>query len=183
MAGPSHSCGLDRVLLVGQLYATSSNDGSAASCHLRSLLGLGLAGDLFKQGVGLIRTARCREDGTTVVGGVTPDKGGTTHDDLPVWNTVAPDEQGEEPHAMPTTAKIASPSEAVEKEGADCALIFVRPAAHAVEKGVAGEYHRAHRAGGLHHRGRQDDSHVVGGGGGSTSSTGSDPSMGAFARS
>jgi succinyl-CoA synthetase alpha subunit len=41
---------------------------------------------------------------------VTPGKGGTTHDDFPVWNTVA---------------------EAVEQEGADCALIFVPPPAAA----------------------------------------------------
>jgi succinyl-CoA synthetase alpha subunit len=59
---------------------------------------------------GAFHAARCREYGTTVVGGVTPGKGGTTHDDFPVWNTVA---------------------EAVEKEGADCALIFVPPPAAA----------------------------------------------------
>jgi len=59
---------------------------------------------------GAFHAARCREYGTTVVGGVTPGKGGTTHDDFPVWNTVA---------------------EAVAKEGADCALIFVPPPAAA----------------------------------------------------
>ena len=59
---------------------------------------------------GAFHAARCREYGTTVVGGVTPGKGGTTHDDFPVWNTVA---------------------EAVDKEGADCALIFVPPPAAA----------------------------------------------------
>jgi succinyl-CoA synthetase alpha subunit len=59
---------------------------------------------------GAFHAARCREYGTTVVGGVTPGKGGTTHDDFPVWNTVA---------------------EAVEQEGADCALIFVPPPAAA----------------------------------------------------
>ena len=36
MAGPSHSCGLDRVLFVGRLYATTLSEGSAASSHLRS---------------------------------------------------------------------------------------------------------------------------------------------------
>jgi succinyl-CoA synthetase alpha subunit len=41
---------------------------------------------------------------------VTPGKGGTTHDGFPVWNTVA---------------------EAVAQEGANCALIFVPPAAAA----------------------------------------------------
>jgi len=45
-----------------------------------------------------------------VVGGVTPGKGGTTHESFPVWNTV---------------------EEAVQKEGADCALIFVPPPAAA----------------------------------------------------
>ncbi len=59
---------------------------------------------------GAFHAARCREYGTTVVGGVTPGKGGTTHEGFPVWNTVA---------------------EAVAAEGADCALIFVPPAAAA----------------------------------------------------
>ena len=59
---------------------------------------------------GAFHAARCREYGTAVVGGVTPGKGGTTHDGFPVWDTVA---------------------EAVEKEGADCALIFVPPPAAA----------------------------------------------------
>ena len=31
---------------------------------------------------------RCKEYGTQVVGGVTPGKGGTTHEGFPVWNTV-----------------------------------------------------------------------------------------------
>jgi succinyl-CoA synthetase alpha subunit len=57
---------------------------------------------------GAFHAARCKEYGTQVVGGVTPGKGGTTHEGFPVWNTVA---------------------EAVEKEGADCALIFVPPPA------------------------------------------------------
>jgi len=59
---------------------------------------------------GAFHAARCREYGTTVVGGVTPGKGGTTHDGFPVWNTVA---------------------EAADKEGANCALIFVPPPAAA----------------------------------------------------
>jgi succinyl-CoA synthetase alpha subunit len=59
---------------------------------------------------GAFHAARCKEYGTQVVGGVTPGKGGTTHEGFPVWNTVA---------------------EAVEKEGANCALIFVPPPAAA----------------------------------------------------
>jgi succinyl-CoA synthetase alpha subunit len=59
---------------------------------------------------GAFHAARCKEYGTQVVGGVTPGKGGTTHDGFPVWNTVA---------------------EAVAKESADCALIFVPPPAAA----------------------------------------------------
>lgn len=59
---------------------------------------------------GAFHAARCREYGTTVVGGVTPGKGGTTHDGFPVWDTV---------------------EQAVRAEGANCALIFVPPAAAA----------------------------------------------------
>ena len=59
---------------------------------------------------GAFHAARCKEYGTTVVGGVTPGKGGTTHEGFPVWNTVA---------------------EAVAQEGANCALIFVPPGAAA----------------------------------------------------
>jgi succinyl-CoA synthetase alpha subunit len=59
---------------------------------------------------GAFHAARCKEYGTQVVGGVTPGKGGTTHEGFAVWNTVA---------------------EAVAKEDANCALIFVPPAAAA----------------------------------------------------
>jgi succinyl-CoA synthetase alpha subunit len=59
---------------------------------------------------GAFHAARCKEYGTQVVGGVTPGKGGTTHEGFPVWNTV---------------------DDAVKKEGATCALIFVPPAAAA----------------------------------------------------
>src|SRR6195256_6953026 len=59
---------------------------------------------------GAFHAARCKEYGTKVVGGVTPGKGGTTHEGFAVWNTV---------------------DEAVKKEGADCALIFVPPVAAA----------------------------------------------------
>jgi len=53
---------------------------------------------------GAFHAARCKEYGTKVVGGVTPGKGGTTHEGFAVWNTV---------------------EAAVRQEGADCALIFV----------------------------------------------------------
>jgi len=59
---------------------------------------------------GAFHAARCKEYGTTVVGGVTPGKGGTTHEGFAVWNTVA---------------------EAAAREGANCALIFVPPPAAA----------------------------------------------------
>jgi succinyl-CoA synthetase alpha subunit len=59
---------------------------------------------------GAFHAARCKEYGTQVVGGVTPGKGGTTHEGFAVWNTV---------------------EQAVRQEGANCALIFVPPAAAA----------------------------------------------------
>ena len=59
---------------------------------------------------GSFHAQRCREYGTRVVGGVTPGKGGTTHEGFPVWNSVL---------------------EAVRAEGANCALIFVPPPAAA----------------------------------------------------
>ena len=59
---------------------------------------------------GAFHAARCKEYGTQVVGGVTPGKGGSTHEGFPVWNTV---------------------EQAVRNEGANCALIFVPPAAAA----------------------------------------------------
>jgi succinyl-CoA synthetase alpha subunit len=59
---------------------------------------------------GAFHAARCKEYGTTIVGGVTPGKGGTTHEGFPVWNTV---------------------EDAVKREAANCALIFVPPVAAA----------------------------------------------------
>jgi len=59
---------------------------------------------------GTFHALRCREYGTQVVGGVTPGKGGTTHEGFPVWNTV---------------------QAGVQATGADCALIFVPPPAAA----------------------------------------------------
>src|SRR5947207_134604 len=55
---------------------------------------------------GTFHAKQCREYGTDVVGGVTPGKGGTTHEGFAVFNSVR---------------------DAREKEGASCSLIFVPP--------------------------------------------------------
>ena len=56
---------------------------------------------------GTFHAIGCRDYGTNVVGGVTPGKGGTTHEGFPVFNTV---------------------SDARQQAGANCSLIFVPPA-------------------------------------------------------
>ena len=55
---------------------------------------------------GTFHAIQCREYGTQLVGGVTPGKGGTTHEGFPVFNSV---------------------NEARTKAGATCSLIFVPP--------------------------------------------------------
>src|SRR6266849_6093883 len=66
---------------------------------------------LVVQGVtgkeGTFHTRQMVEYGTNVVGGVTPGKGGTTHEGIPVFNTVAT---------------------AVKDAGANASVIYVRPA-------------------------------------------------------
>jgi len=65
------------------------------------LMTIGVTG---KQGT--FHTLQCRDYGTNVVGGVTPGKGGITHEGIPVFNTI---------------------DECVEKTGANVAMVFVPP--------------------------------------------------------
>lgn len=79
---------------------------------------------LLVQGItgreGSFHAEQCRAYGTKVVAGVTPGKGGTQHDGIPVYNTVR---------------------EAVEKEGANACMILVPPpfSADAILEAVDGE--------------------------------------------
>jgi succinyl-CoA synthetase alpha subunit len=56
---------------------------------------------------GTFHAKACAEYGTQIAGGVTPGKGGSTHEGWPIFNTV---------------------EEALDKTGANCSLIFVPPA-------------------------------------------------------
>ena len=55
---------------------------------------------------GTFHAKTCAEYGTQIVGGVTPGKGGTTHEGWPIFNSM---------------------QEAVDKTGADASVIFVPP--------------------------------------------------------
>ena len=65
------------------------------------LMTIGVTG---KQGT--FHTLQCRDYGTNVVGGVTPGKGGITHEGIPVFNTI---------------------TECVAQTGANAAMVFVPP--------------------------------------------------------
>jgi len=69
---------------------------------------------------GTFHAKTCAEYGTKIVGGVTPGKGGTTHEGWPIFNTV---------------------QDAVDKTGADATVIFVPPpyAADAIMEAAAAE--------------------------------------------
>ena len=69
---------------------------------------------------GAFHTTQCQDYGTKVVAGVTPGKGGTTHDGVPVYNTVR---------------------EAVEQENTNASMIFVPPpfAADAIAEAICAE--------------------------------------------
>ncbi len=69
---------------------------------------------------GTFHTQQCVAYGTKVVAGITPGKGGSTHEGIPVFNTVA---------------------EAMEKEGANATVIFVPPpfAADAIMEAAAAD--------------------------------------------
>ena len=88
---------------------------------------------------GTFHALRCKEYGTQVVGGVTPGKGGTTHEGFPVWNTV---------------------EEAVREAGRR--LRADLRAARRRRRRDHGGGRRGHAAGRLHHRGHSRGRHGAG---------------------
>ncbi len=67
---------------------------------------------------GSFHAQRCREYGTQVVGGVTPGKGGTTHEGFPVWNTVAAAVRAEAPTCALIFVPLVAAADAVMEAGA-----------------------------------------------------------------
>ena len=98
---------------------------------------------LIVQGItgkeGTFHAKGCAEYGTKVVGGVTPGKGGTTHEGWPVFNTVA---------------------DAVEKTGANATDDFC--AAAVCRRRDSRGRGRGDSADRLHHRGHSDAGHGEG---------------------
>src|ERR1700738_2912464 len=83
--------------------------GSAAEPKIMSIL-VNQSTRVVVQGLtgreGTFHAKACAEYGTQIVGGVTPGKGGTTHEGWPIFNSV---------------------QEAVDKTAADASVIFVPP--------------------------------------------------------
>src|SRR5881628_3614519 len=93
----------------GRSPPPSEGGGAGAGRHMSILVDSSTR--VVVQGItgreGTFHALRCKEYGTRVVGGVTPGKGGTTHEGIPVFNTV---------------------EEARRKTGANASVVFVPPA-------------------------------------------------------
>merc|ERR1712102_82649 len=99
-----------RVLATGS--QTGSGLGGVRTCYSKSRPNMALTKDTkvicqgFTGKQGTFHSKQAIEYGTKMVGGVTPGKGGQTHMDLPVYNTV---------------------QEAIDKTGANASVIYVPP--------------------------------------------------------